>query len=107
MKMSEVFDLPMDVSNQDREPMLGDQNYYISSFCDVLSYQDGKGIKRAEAAALAINCHDELVQSLEFAIERLDSFLGDSDLGSDRFQHLDSKQLESLMEVLAKARGDK
>jgi hypothetical protein len=32
MKMSEWFDLPMDVSNEDREPLLADKNYYISSF---------------------------------------------------------------------------
>tara|TARA_R110000850_G_scaffold11976_4_gene40731 strand:- start:13265 stop:13552 length:288 start_codon:yes stop_codon:yes gene_type:complete len=95
MKMSEVFDLPMDVSNQDREPMLGDKNYYISSFCDILTYQDGKGIKRAEAAALAINCHDELVEALEELL-----FLCEGEKNPP-------KEVIRARAALAKARGEK
>ena len=58
IKMKDLFELPMSCSRNDGEMSLSDSNYHLASFCDVLTYEDGKGLFRADAAAVAINAYD-------------------------------------------------
>ena len=58
IKMSDVFELPVEYRKVDGEPMLGDKNYHLVSFCDALTYEDGKGGERADYASVAINAYD-------------------------------------------------
>ena len=56
--MSELFSLPMSAHDNDGEMSLADKEYYLASFEDTMTYEDGHGLARAEYAAIAINAYD-------------------------------------------------
>ena len=58
IKMSELFSLPMSAHDNDGEMSLADKEYYLASFEDTMTYEDGHGLARAEYAAIAINAYD-------------------------------------------------
>tara|TARA_R100000951_G_scaffold27557_1_gene23462 strand:- start:1394 stop:1690 length:297 start_codon:yes stop_codon:yes gene_type:complete len=68
IKMSDVFELPMDTESSCGQKFLCDKEYKLADFCDDLTYGDKRGAAMAKAAAKAINAYDdnqERIKTLE------------------------------------------
>ena len=98
MKMKDVFELP--IKRREGGVMPYVENNEGGLICVA-------GEAHADAIINAVNLHDEMYEALEISINRLEAILCDNELGSDRFLHVDDKDLIKLRELLAKARGEK
>jgi hypothetical protein len=67
-RMSDVFELPLSGEESQGEPFLSDSTYYFASFDDEMTFEDGKGLERAQHAAHAINHVDALADALELLL---------------------------------------
>jgi len=92
MKMSDWFNLPMAANASDTI-----EDSYLNEIAEF------PNDKEAEAAAHAINLHDELVEALELCIYVIDMCGVQMEIG-----HEDSpcERREKVGEILAKARGE-
>ncbi|MGB1299221.1 MAG: hypothetical protein ACPG8A_13140 [Psychrobium sp.] len=122
IKMSDVFDLPMDTESSCGQKFLCDKEYRLADFCDDLTYGDKRGAAMAKAAAKAINAYDdnqerirhliscgnELEHVIDMQRERIDLFEGEFKRICDANALLEN-QLENaiaeISELKKKARG--
>lgn len=72
-KMSEVFELPLAGEENQGEPFLADSTCYFASFDDELTFEDGRGLERAQHAAHAINHVDALAEALDKLLSMLET----------------------------------
>lgn len=70
-RMSDVFELPLAGEENQGEPFLADSTCYFASFDDALTFEDGKGLERAQHSAHAINHIDALADALENLLDEL------------------------------------
>lgn len=82
IKMGDVFKLPMTSHWNDGEMSLADKEYYLANFDDSLTYEDGKGLNRAEYAAIAINSYDknqELILKMYDKLAELETIFSETE----------------------------
>ena len=104
IKMSDAFELPLLVeADSSGSAELGDANYHLADFDDTLTYDDGKGVLRAELCAIAVNAYDAnraRIAELESLLKKFKPMDEDGH-GGDFVYNEDSTHLgDSVMKAL-------